>query len=183
MPNSELRIIAGELKNQKYLSPNSSATHPMSEKLKSAIFNILGDIEGLSVLDAFSGSGGIGLEAASRGAKDVTLIDSNLNAQKTANDNIQKLNLIKKVKLLRMSVQSWTNSELKKQFNIIIADPPYDYMDESLIFKLAEFTCPGGIFVLSLPATTQPYELSNFKMISNRIYGNSQLIFYQKPKP
>jgi len=183
MPNSELRIIAGELKNQKYLSPNSSATHPMSEKLKNSIFNILGDIEGLSVLDAFSGSGGIGLEAASRGAKEVTLIESNINAQKTTNTNIRKLNLIKTVKLLRMSVQTWTSSELKKQFNIVIADPPYDNTDKSIISKLAEFTCPGGIFVLSLPATTQPYEMSNFKMISQKTYGNSQLIFYQKPKP
>ncbi|MGD0284569.1 MAG: RsmD family RNA methyltransferase, partial [Candidatus Saccharimonadales bacterium] len=90
MPNSELRIIAGEFKNQKYLSPGTAATHPMSEKLRSALFNILGDIEGLNVLDAYSGSGGIGLEAISRGAAAVTLIDSDIAAQKVAANNIRK---------------------------------------------------------------------------------------------
>jgi 16S rRNA (guanine(966)-N(2))-methyltransferase RsmD len=182
MPNSELRIIAGEFKNQKYLSPGTAATHPMSEKLRSALFNILGDIEGLNVLDAYSGSGGIGLEAISRGAAAVTLIDSDIAAQKVAANNIRKFKLEQKIQLLRMSVETWLKTDLEKHFNVIIADPPYDNVNELSLIRLAELVTANGIFVLSIPAATQPPKLLKTEKLIDKIYGNSQLVFYRKIK-
>jgi len=180
MPSPELRIIAGELKNQKYFSPNTPATHPMSEKLKGALFNTLGNIEGLSVLDAFSGSGGIGLEAASRGAAKVTFIESAPVAQKAIADNISKLKLDGRVHMLRMSVQAWLKMQLEPSFNIIIADPPYDKQQTLLLRDLAAFLVPGGIFVLSLPATTQALDFPEMETVVDKNYGNSRLVFYRK---
>jgi 16S rRNA (guanine966-N2)-methyltransferase len=182
MPNSESRIIAGKFKNQKYISPGTAITHPMSEKLRGALFNILGDIEGLSILDAFSGGGGIGLEAISRGAGEVVLIESNLAAQKAATANIRKLKLENNIKLFRMSVVTWLKTRPQKCFNIVIADPPYNNTQEALLIKLAETVISDGIFVLSIPAAIKPISLVNSKKIMNKIYGNSQLVFYRKIK-
>ncbi len=182
MPKSELRITAGELKNRKYISPGIETTHPMSERLRIALFNILGDIKGLSVLDAYAGSGGIGLEAASRGASGVLLIESNLLAQKAAMTNIQKLGLESKVQLLRLSVQAWLKTDQKQRFNIIIADPPYDYAPEKILARLAEFLELGGILAISLPATAKATSSITLEEVSKKSYGNSQLIFYRKTK-
>ena len=66
-----MRIIAGTLKGQQFQTPHSHKTHPMGDKIRGALFNVLGDIEGLSFLDAFSGSGALAFEAASRGAASV----------------------------------------------------------------------------------------------------------------
>jgi 16S rRNA (guanine966-N2)-methyltransferase len=180
MPNPELRIIAGVFKNQKYFSPDRPATHPMSEKLKNALFNTLGDLEGLSVLDAYSGSGGIGLEAVSRGAAKVTFIDSNTDAQKAISGNIRKLKLDDRTQLLRISIQAWLKTQPKAEFNIIIADPPYNYDQTDILGRLADYVTPGGIFVLSLPVTAQLIEMPGLEVVADKKYGNSQLIFYRK---
>jgi 16S rRNA (guanine966-N2)-methyltransferase len=70
-----VRIIAGSLKGRTFSEPHGHRTHPMSEKVRGALFNALGDIEGLTFLDAFAGSGALSFEAASRGAKSVIAID------------------------------------------------------------------------------------------------------------
>jgi 16S rRNA (guanine966-N2)-methyltransferase len=152
----------------------------MGERLKGALFNTLGDIEGLSILDAFSGSGGIGLEAASRGAGSVTLIESAPMAQKAIADNIRKLKLDDRAHLLRMSVQAWLKTLSGLKFNIIIADPPYDNLQTPLIIGLIDFAEPGGIFVLSLPAIAQVPDLPGLETVADKNYGNSRLIFYRK---
>jgi 16S rRNA (guanine966-N2)-methyltransferase len=66
-----MRVVAGSLKGRIFNEPSGHQTHPMSEKVRGALFNALGDIEGLSVLDAFAGSGALSFEAVSRGAKSV----------------------------------------------------------------------------------------------------------------
>jgi 16S rRNA (guanine(966)-N(2))-methyltransferase RsmD len=182
MPNSELRIVAGELKNQKYISSGTAATHPMSEKLRGALFNILGDIKGLSLLDVYSGSGGIGLEAISRGAAEVTLIETNITAQKAALSNIQKFKLEQQVQLLRMNVETWFKTKPKERFNIVIADPPYDKFKKTIAIKLVESVILNGIFVLSISALIQPPSLPKTEKLISKIYGNSQLVFYRKIK-
>jgi 16S rRNA (guanine966-N2)-methyltransferase len=71
-----MRIIAGTLKNREFKSPHGHKTHPMSDKVRGSLFNVLGDIEGLTFLDAFTGSGALAVEAASRGAASVIAVDS-----------------------------------------------------------------------------------------------------------
>jgi 16S rRNA (guanine966-N2)-methyltransferase len=180
MPNPKLRIIAGKLKNQPYFAPGTLMTHPMSERLKGALFNTLGDIGGLSVLDAFSGSGGIGLEAASRGAGSVTFIESDQSAQKTIAANIRKLGLDDLTHPLRMSLQTWLKTKPEARFNIIIADPPYDKIQTLLLEGLAKLTAAGGIFVVSLPSALPAPNFPDLELVTNKSYGNSRLVFYRK---
>src|ERR1700683_4883439 len=104
-----MHIIAGYLKGRTFDSPKSGQTHPMSDKIRGAMFNMLGDIEGLNILDAFSGSGAIAFEAISRGAASVTLIESDHLAQRSIALNIDKLGLSESASLIRANANSWLN--------------------------------------------------------------------------
>src|SRR3954471_4420017 len=99
-----MRIIAGNLKGREFKSPHGHRTHPMSDKMRGALFNVLGDIEGLTFLDAYAGSGALAFEAISRGAKDVVAVDKESAAQKTMSANVKDLKLDKKVKLVKANV-------------------------------------------------------------------------------
>ena len=109
-----IRLISGIFKNHKITSPNSRQTHPMSERARNAIFNsIQAEIQDAEVLDAFAGTGALGLEAISRGAKKVIFIEKNRLAQKILSENmkiIEKNEKAGKVKLIRSSVSNWLNS-------------------------------------------------------------------------
>ena len=85
-----IRLISGIFKNHKITAPNSRQTHPMSERARNAIFNtIQTDIPGAKILDAFAGTGALGLEAISRGAKGAVFIEKNRLAQKILAENLQ----------------------------------------------------------------------------------------------
>jgi len=95
-----MRIIAGRLGGRLFDSPHSHKTHPMSDKARGALFNILGDISGMSVLDPFAGTGAISFEAVSRGAAGAVAIELDKQAQKVITANIASLGLIHEVKLI-----------------------------------------------------------------------------------
>ena len=89
-----MRVIAGTLGGRNFSSPHTRRTHPMSEKARGALFNALGDIHGLSVLDAFAGSGACSIEAVSRGVQTKSMaIDIDPEAVKTIAENIRSLDL------------------------------------------------------------------------------------------
>src|SRR4051812_43097697 len=98
-----MRIIAGTMGGRTFSSPHGHRTHPMSDKMRGALFNTLGDIGGLTILDAFAGSGALSFEAVSRGARHATAIDSDRSAQQTITENIRSLSLNKHVKLIKAS--------------------------------------------------------------------------------
>ena len=84
-----MRVIAGRLRGRQFKSPPGRRSHPMSEKMRGALFNVLGDIEGLTLLDAFSGSGAISFEAISRGARSVQAVEKAVLAYRTICKNIE----------------------------------------------------------------------------------------------
>lgn len=172
-----MRIISGQFKNQTITSPRSSQTHPMSEQIRGAIFNTLGDIDGLSVLDCFAGSGAVGLEALSRGADSVTFIDNDRLAQRTIADNLINLKVAHRSKLIKTGVGNWLQTA-DNSYDIIVADPPYDDIPLNLLPRLVEHLNPGGTFVLSWPGK-QPLPAMPAALILTRHYGDAQLAYYQ----
>lgn len=176
-----MRIIAGYLKGRTFDSPRSSHTHPMSDKIRGALFNILGDIEGLNILDAFSGSGAIAFEAISRGAASATLIESDQSAQGCIAININNLGLKDLARLGRTNTDSWLTKNDDK-FDIVISDPPYDDLQADTILKLANRTNPGGVLVLSLPPAAEISLPSNFQNLVNKSYGDAELRLYRQTK-
>ena len=174
-----MRIIAGSLGGRNFIAPKGHKTRPMSEKVRGALFNALGDIEGLTVLDAFSGSGAIGFEALSRGAKQVTAIDSDKDAQLSICQNITSLGVGEKMQLISASTNVWLRTS-KDVFDIVICDPPYNNFQTTVLVKLAERTKAHGTLTLSLPPWADVNLGNGFRLLSRKAYGDASLLFYRR---
>jgi 16S rRNA (guanine966-N2)-methyltransferase len=175
-----VRVIAGYLGGRQFESPGTAQTHPMSDKIRGALFNILGDIEGLSILDAFAGSGAIGFEALSRGALAAVAIESDRAAQQSIARSISLLGLDSTMQLICASAQAWLDRNHEASFDLVVCDPPYNDLQPQLLQRLATVVKPGGLLVLSWPASQPPPALGHLEMIDQRHYGDAQLFFYRK---
>jgi 16S rRNA (guanine966-N2)-methyltransferase len=164
-----------------FYEPHGHRTHPMSEKVRGALFNALGDIEGLTFLDAFAGSGALSFEAASRGAKSVIAIDKDGPAYSAIEKNIKDLKLQKHVHATRANVGGWSIHNMEKNFDIVLLDPPYDDLQTDLLQRLINrHVKKGGLSVLSYPGKASPPELERTKIVADKNYGDAQLVFYRK---
>ncbi len=175
-----MRIIAGRLGGRTFNSPNSFKTHPMSDKIRGALFNVLGDIEGLTVLDAFAGSGALSFEAISRGAAHATALDNDRTAQKVIAENIKVLGLHREVGLVKASAGGWLQTSDRPAFDIVLCDPPYNDPQKNLIVRLSDCVVQDGTLVVSWPGDEEPPEIPGFKKVAHRLYGDAQLAFYQR---
>ena len=178
-----MRIIAGKLGGQQFKFPDNSRTHPMSEKARGSLFNALGDITGLTLLDTFAGSGAISFEAISRGAKNVVAIELDKKAHNSIQENIKQLLKDKSssIKAFRVNASTWSVNNQDQQFDIVVCDPPYDEIKEDLLQKLANHTKIGGVVVFSLPPNTVIYLPSpNYRLLTTKNYGDATLVFYRK---
>jgi 16S rRNA (guanine966-N2)-methyltransferase len=174
-----MRVIAGSLGGRTFESPHSNRTHPMSDKMRGALFNILGDIEGLIVLDAFAGTGALCFEAVSRGAAEALAIEQDRSAQRIIAANSSSLGIGRKVKLIKASAGSWSQTNEKVQFDIVLCDPPYDDLQPNLLQRLAAHCKPSGIFVLSWPADIPLPQFDTLQILQQRTYGDATLVFYK----
>jgi 16S rRNA (guanine(966)-N(2))-methyltransferase RsmD len=150
----------------------------MGDKIRGALFNILGDIDGLTVLDAFAGTGALSFEAVSRGARKTTTIEQDRTAQKTITANIQKLDLIADVQVINASASAWLQTT-EDLFDIVLCDPPHDELQVALVQRLAARAKPNGIVVLCWPKDEEPPILDGLTQIERRSYGDAQLIFFR----
>lgn len=175
-----MRIIAGSLKGRIIAEVHGKLTHPMSEKIRGALFNALGDIEGLSVLDAFAGTGAVSIEAVSRGAMSVVAVDSDDESQRCILKNVRAMSLESKVKAVRANLSTWSEQNPDKTFDVVICDPPFDDVKQELLKKLAAHTKSGGVFVVSFPSTVEFMPTSNFHLLSSKLYGDAKLLFFRR---
>jgi len=173
-----MRIIAGTYKNRTITSPHTTKTHPMSEQVRGAIFNTLGDIEGLIVLDAFAGSGAVGLEAISRGAKQVFFIESDAAAGRIITENIRNLHVHRQTKAIKTTVHNWLETS-DQTFDIIIADPPYHDTQPGSVARLAKRLNNEGWLVVSWPGKTDLPTIAGCALALVRNYGDAQVGYYQ----
>jgi 16S rRNA (guanine966-N2)-methyltransferase len=123
-----MRIIGGMVKGRALHFPAGSKERPTSDFLREALLNLLGSVSGKLFLDLFAGSGSVGLEAASRGAKEVYFIEKNKILAAVAQKNIENCGFEKKCRIINTDVRSGLNDLFKKKckFDIIFADPPYN---------------------------------------------------------
>lgn len=175
-----MRVIAGKLGGRTFEAPRGHRTHPMGDKVRGALFNILGDIEGLTVFDAFAGSGALGIEAISRGAASVLAIDLDKEAYQTIQRNIEALSLEESMTVMRKNVAGWSRNNQHMQFDIVLADPPYDDIRPILLQKLITQVRPGGIFVLSWPGSEPVRVFDGVEVLMAKSYGDAQLVFYRR---
>ena len=114
-----MRVVAGLYKGRTLHAPRGKAVRPTSDKVRGAIFNVLGDIEGLHVLDLFAGTGALGIEALSRGAADATFVDTD---PAPAQRNLDAIGIEAAVDR-RDALGFLANSDAR--FDLVFADPPY----------------------------------------------------------
>ncbi len=174
-----MRIIAGQLGGRSFVSPRGHRSHPMSEKIRGALFNSLGDINGLAVLDAFSGSGALSFEAVSRGASQALAIESDNNAQRSIRESLKQLSLDHKVKLVAATAGAWLKTT-STEFDLVLLDPPYQALPKELLINLASRSRVGGTVVLSLPPDANVILTADFRLLATKDFGDSKLVFYKR---
>jgi len=161
-------------------SPKGHKTHPMSEKIRGAIFNMLGELRGVELFDPFSGTGALTIEAISRGAKHVTAVELDAESFKTIMNNIKSLEIEDRVRLHRKDAKAWSRNNKDVQFDVVLIDPPYDAVPYTLLHKLATHAKPDGLVVYSLPPDHDFKLSSEFELISEKSYGDATLCFYRR---
>jgi len=175
-----MRIIAGTLGGRVFDAPKGNHTHPMSDKIRGALFSVLGELDDLTVLDAFAGSGALSFEAVSRGATAVTALENDRTAQDTITKNIKTLGVEKQVKLTKAAAGAWSSTQENARFDVVLCDPPYDDLQVSTLTTLTKHVKTDGIMALSWPGNQEPPQFDGLVQIVRKQYGDAQLVFYQK---
>jgi 16S rRNA (guanine966-N2)-methyltransferase len=176
-----MKIIAGALKGRVIYNPPSRTSHPMSEKVRGALFNVLGEIDGLEFFDPFGGSGALSFEAISRGARAATVLEKSRQANISIDRTMKELGLETKVKHIKASAGSWSSQNDSVQFDVVLLAPPYSQLQEDLLrILVSRHAKIGGIIVLDWPGKLELPEFYGAKLIENKIYGDIQLAFYRK---
>ena len=162
-----MRVISGVARGRKLKEPQGAKIRPTSDKVKESIFNIIQfDIEGRRVLDLFAGSGQIGIEALSRGAKNVVFVDLAADAIKLIRENLKICGLSEMASVYARDAIRFLEGDEK--FDLIFIDPPYDSkLADIAISKIVEFDKLNinGIIIseakvdVTTPEVAQPYTL------------------------
>lgn len=176
--NRKTRIIGGKWRHSYLRLPPAETTRPISDRAKEALFNILGDISGLAVLDAYAGSGSLGFEALSRGAKFVEAIERDQTAAETIRRNTATLQAGSSYQLHQTTLENWLEKSNDK-FDLIFADPPFDKLDGAVVEELSCHLQAGGTLVLKHSSSHRQPQLAGLTFQLSRRYGTSMLSFYQ----
>lgn len=181
---TSIRVISGKYGGRKIDAPNESNTRtkPMGERIRNAMFNSIGDeIIDAEVLDAFAGTGSVGFEALSRGARRVTFVERDKVAQKIITNNMATLGTADTAELVHASVNKWLDSSEPRFFDIIFADPPYHDLQLSTVSRILGLLKPNGLMVLSHTGRGEVPNLENgIVVVDNRSYGNAHLTFFRR---
>jgi 16S rRNA (guanine(966)-N(2))-methyltransferase RsmD len=181
-----MRIIGGEVKGRILSFPSRSKERPTSDFLRETLFNLLGSLQGKIFLDLFAGSGSVGLEAASRGAQEVYLIEKNKNLIEVIKNNIQTCSLEQKCRVIGADVVIGLRNLFKKKYevDIIFADPPYNRnLAGRTLTSLNKYRIlrEGGIVVIQHSTKENCSELldENIYQIKQKKYGENVLTFFK----
>ena len=183
-----MRIISGSFKGKKILLPKDKLTRPLKDLTKESIFNILKhskllniELESSNVLDLFSGVGSFGLECLSRGAKNVTFMESYTDVLSVLKKNINNLNQQNQTKVIEKDIFAENTLKLlNDKFDIIFMDPPYKERKLSFLLNLItelELLNNGGIIIIHRHKKEEDDLPKEFNLILEKNYGISKIIF------
>lgn len=184
------RIVAGALGGRRLAAPTGEGTRPTSDRVREALFSTLEaliDIDGCRFLDLYAGSGAVGLEAASRGAAHVLLVEAQARAARTIRENIAALGLDQVCRLVTGRVTGVLGGQPPGgPYDVIFADPPYS-LDESelaaAVTAVVErgWLVPGGVLVLERSTRSgEPASIEGVTAERARRYGESTLWYFRR---
>lgn len=176
-----MRVITGTARGRKLIAPEGLETRPTSDMAKEALFSIIQfEVEGAMVLDLFAGSGQLGIEALSRGARGAVFIDTSREAQKAIMQNLEQTGLKSSARVAMMDAQSFLKSA-KDTFDIALLDPPYNKgLIAEVLPLLSERMAKSGIIICETQRDEQlPPSAGSFKLVKEYRYGKAKLTTYR----
>ena len=179
-----MRVITGKARGVQLKTPDGLATRPTADRVKEALFSIIQfDIPGAKVLDLFGGTGQLGIEALSRGAKSATFVDAGEPACRLIKENLKRTRLEADGKVVRSDYMEFLN-RCREQYNIIFLDPPYaEVFLENALKKITEIDilASGGIIVAERPLGKElPWDFEGYTRSRDYKYGKVLLTLYRK---
>ena len=183
----KMRIISGTARGTKLYTLNGENTRPTLDRVKESLFNIIqNEIIDANVLDLFSGSGAIGLEAVSRGARKSILCDKEKQAIEIIRKNVQKTHMEQKVEIYNLDFKKILKEKIKEKQDIIFLDPPYktDYIAQALELIYEEQLIDAQSIII-IETDEEERIIKNidnekFEIYDKRKYGRAYLIFLRK---
>ena len=175
-----MRIIAGSRKGHRIVAPKGRCTRPTSDRVRENTFNLIGPVDGATVLDLFAGSGAMGLEALSRGAARATFVEQDAKTAAVIEANLEKLRLTGARIVRDDAVRALaTEASAGRKYDLVLVDPPYDRYDElqpTLARYLPHVLDAGGLVVVETSARTEP-ELP-LELRTSRKYGSARVSLF-----
>jgi 16S rRNA (guanine966-N2)-methyltransferase len=179
-----MRIIAGEKRGAKIFAPKGHDTRPTADRAREAAFNLIGPVEGATVLDLFAGSGAYGLEALSRGAASAVFAESDPAACTAIRQNLEKLGLTGATVLCRDAIQVLSEEAAAgRRYDLVLVDPPYRMFSDvqtGLATYLPSVLAENGLAVIETHAKEEP-ELP-LTLRTSRRYGSARLTLFELPR-
>ena len=175
-----MRIIAGSKRGARIAAPKGLATRPTGDRVREAAFNLIGPVDGATVLDLFAGSGAMGLEALSRGAASATFVESDRTACRAIQQNLEKLRLTGARVVCADAV--WTVRQDPRTYDLVLVDPPYEEWGEleaRLGPLLPRVLAADGLLVVETSSRVEP-ELP-LALRTSRRYGSARLTLFEQP--
>jgi len=176
-----VRVVAGEYGGRRLAAPRRAGTRPTQDRVREALFSVLGPLAGIRVLDLFAGSGALGIEALSRGAAHAVLVDRDT---RPALGNVERLGLGERADLVRSDIPRWLAASdggvAAGRFDLVFVDAPYrlaDRVGQELDTRLPPLLSEGGRAIVESSAR-RPLRLESLEQLRSRRYGSVDVAFY-----
>ncbi len=169
-----MRVVAGDLRGRRIESPSGDATRPTTDKVREAVFNALGSldvVDGAIVVDAFAGTGAMGIEALSRGAAHCTFIEKDREALQVLKRNISALGLSDRSSIVSVDVKSAVPQH--GECDLFIADPPYGFSDWLSVLRHVTAR------VVVLESDREIVDVDGWETVRAKKYGRTHVAFLQ----
>ncbi len=179
-----MRVISGKARGVNLKTPDGMQTRPTADRVKEALFSIINfDVPNTSVLDLFGGTGQLGIEALSRGAKNVVFVDESDKACTLIRENLRRTKMEEQGRVVRNDYLSFLRTT-QESFDIIFLDPPYaEVFLENALKCITEIDIlhSGGIIVCERPVGKDiPWEYAGYQRSKDYKYGNTIITLYRK---
>lgn len=182
-----MRVIAGTARSLQLKTPQGMDTRPTTDRIKETLFNMLQfDLFGARFLDLFAGSGGIGIEALSRGAKEAVFVDNSKEASECITDNLAHTHFDEKGTLIKQDVfVALQMLEYKEPFDIIFMDPPYDHELEKRVLEyltMSSLVTEDTLIIFEAALTTDTGYLNElgYELVKIKRYKTNMHVFCRK---
>ena len=175
-----MRIVAGSRKGHRIDAPKGAATRPTGDRVREAVFSIIGPVDGAAVLDLFAGSGAMGLEALSRGAASCVFVERDRAATRVIQANLDKLRLTGAMVVNADAAAALRGEhDRSRRFDLVLVDPPYDAWDryESKLAELLPTVVTDDAMVV-VETSDRVEPALPFALVTTRRYGSARITVF-----